>query len=639
MNVKLPNGKIAKFPDSMSKEEIKGILQAKFPSDSTENPKGFLQRTGEFAERNINQPVKQNLVRPITNAVGGFGQGMLNVAPGLYNLGASGANALGANVPKSPMFDFAGDSGPSKIGEIASFFAGPGLAFRGAERIPMLAHGIKEASRILGKPNLAKSMAGNALLGGAYSPDNQLLGMGLGAAGPAIGAGVKKGIEYLRPSNFLRGNLTPQELTRNLYMTKGTETGLGDVIGSPMLKRMNENVLSKIPFSGANEAMQRTAGSLVDKGENHLKDLLGSNKGEEFEHELTGALGDFYKKNEAQKSKLYKSSNKIADDLGLKLPLSSFSNVANKYSKAIEHTNILKYEPEFKSLLEKLNIYKNPLKKEKITGKILDKQGRPILNETKTTYPSLEESNLLKAKLNDLSMKYGTSTNMADQGASKIFKELSHALKGDILNSIKNSGSSDLFKAYTTAEENYAKNFSPFLEKEVYKFINGKSDADTIVSSFIKTGKSNDRADLINKLMKSLPEGKKNLLGYGYLQRAIDRIDANGDVRGVLNPSKLKTLLSENALGPRQFKALFPDRKTQRSLMDYSSLVGKNSKALKLMQNPENGSMSMDILPLISKSSGSLGAKLLGAPIVRKMLTSEKTRTNLVKKMIKNSKN
>jgi hypothetical protein len=110
------------------------------------------------------------------------------------------------------------------------------------------------------------------------------------------------------------------------------------------------------------------------------------------------------------------------------------------------------------------------------------------------------------------------------------------------------------------------------------------------------------------------------------LQRALDE-------NGVLNPLKLKTLISKNALGQRQFEALFPNPVIRNALRDYSDLVNMNTKALKLMQNPETGQMNMDLLPLLSSSPTNFLLKLTGAPLAGKLLRSEKTRTKLVKKI------
>ena len=438
---------------------------------------------------------------------------------------------------------------------------------------------------------------------------------------------VGRGISKLKPSNALRGNLTPEELRNNLRITQDTETGLGDVIGSPFLKRLNENILTKIPFSGANEAMQRNAGNVIDRGHMLMNALKGKGNVENLDKYLNDALKSSYESHLGEKNALYKNANKIANESGLKLELPTFGNEAKKYREAIEDTNILKYEPELQGLLRKVSGYEEPVKTNTKTSKILNEFGKPFEEKT-TKFPTLEEANLLKGKLGQLAKQHGSSPNPSDRHLAGVFGKLARNLKGDIETAIEKSGNESLKTAYKTAEENYGKKFSPFLDKEVYKFINGNADPETLINAFVKTGKSNDRAGLINKLVQKLPMEDRNLLGYRYLQGAMDE-------NNVLNPLKLKTLLSKNSLGTKQFDALFPNPALRNALRDYVNLVDMNTKGLKLMHNPETGQMNMDILPLLSKSPASLGAKLLGAPIVAKKLRSEKTRTKLVNKMAK----
>ena len=445
-------------------------------------------------------------------------------------------------------------------------------------------------------------------------------------AGKAVGT-----LGKLRPKNALRGNLTPEELKNNLRITQGTETGLGDVIGNPMLKRLNENILSKIPFSGVNEAMQKNAGNIITRGHSLIDQLAGKSNIENLDKHLSDALKESFKSNQGEKNAHYKGVNKLADEVGLELDLPGFAEKVKKHKNAIEDTNILKYEPDMQSLLRKLSGYKEPVKTETTTGKLVDKFGKPLLNETKVTRPSLEEANLLKGKLNQLSQQHGASSHPSDRHLAGVFGDLARTLKGDIEGAIEKSGHEPLKKAYKAAEDNYAKKFSPFLDKQIYKHLGSNADPETLIQSFVKTGKSTDRANLIKKLTDKLPMEDKNLLGYGYLQRAMDE-------NNVLNPLKLKTLLSKNSLGNKQFEALFPNPVIRNALRDYVNLVDMNTKGLKLMQNPETGQMNMDILPLLSKSPASLGAKMLGAPIVAKKLRSEKTRTKLVNKMVKSKK-
>ena len=629
----MENSRIDMARVELAKRELARRQQAK----SQEQPQGMLQRAGNFAEQNINKPIEENFIKPANSLAAGFEQGLGNIVPGVANLGVSGANALGANIPKAPMFNFAPDDANAKAGELASFFMGPGAILKGlskvpelantahaAMKIPMIAKGFEHARNMIGKSPIASKVAGNAILGGAYAPDDQLTGMALGGAVPLIGKGLGAAYEKLRPSNLFRGNLTPEQLRKNLEVTQGNETGLGDVIGSPMLKRMNENILSKIPLSGANETMMKTAGKVVDQGHGILKSLLGKNKAEDIEQDLNTSLQDVFKSHQANKDKLYGEANKLADQSGLELRLPGFGAKASQFRQAIEDTNILKYEPEMAALMNKLSNYQHPVSKE--ISNILGVDGQAF---TKEKLPSLKEANLLKGKLNDLSAEYKMSPDMTDRHKAKVFGQLAAALKGDIQGAIKKHGHKPLESAYNAAEENYAKNFSPFLDKEIYKFGAGNADPDQLISSFIKTGKANDRAHLLKKLTSKLPPEKKNLLGYGYLQRALDE-------NNVLNPMKVKTLLSRNALGPRQFKALFPDEKIRNELLNYTSLVNKNTKGLKLMENPETGQMNMDILPLIAKSPGGIAGKIAIARPITKALTNEKTRNNLVRQMIAN---
>lgn len=464
-----------------------------------------------------------------------------------------------------------------------------------------------------------------------YPGEELSRGIGRNIANIVPAANALNKLKSIAPSNIFRGALSPEELKNNLRITQGTETGLGDVIGSPFLKRMNENILTKIPFSGVTESMQRNAGNIINKGHNLLYQLAGESDIGNLDQYLNDALKESFNSHQSEKNAHYSRVNKLADEVGLNLDLPEFAKKASEHKNAIQDTNIIKYDPEMQSLLGKLGLYENPVKTEKRTGKIVDEYGSPLLNETKKIYPSLQEANLLKGKLNNLANQHGASSNPSDRHLAGVFGGLARTLKQDIQEGIEKSGHEGLKTAYKEAEENYGKKFSPFLDKQIYKFINGSSDPETLVSSFIKTGKSTDRANLINKLTKKLPFEDRNLLGYAYLQRAMDE-------NNVLNPMKLKTLLSKNSLGNKQFEALFPNPVLRNALRDYVDLVDMNTKSLKVMWNPETGQMNMDVLPLLSKSPTNFLAKVMGAPYVGKKLRSEKTRTKLVNKMIKKSK-
>lgn len=403
-------------------------------------------------------------------------------------------------------------------------------------------------------------------------------------------------IGSVRPSRLFRGKASPETLARNLETTEGTHTGLGDVVESPFLKRQYENVLSKIPLTGANEAMQKTAQQVEDKGYNLLDKFLGDHSPENVNEILYKDLNKNFLKHQNQKNAFYKNADKIAEETGLKLSAPTFAKQANKYSDAIEATNMLKYDPDVKSIYNKLQKYKQPNKVERNVGELVDKEGKPLIDEAVITPPTLKEANILKGKLNQFAKQAASSPDPAQRNAARIFGDLGKSLKTDIESSIESHGHEPLKKAYKDAEENYKKNFSSFLDKHVYKFIGGNADPDMFIANFLKTGPTADRSRVLESAAKTLSTDKKrNLLTYGYLSRALDN-------EGTLNPSKLGTLIKK--LRPNQFKALVPSESLRRELANYSKLTSMNAKPLNLMHNPATGQQNLDVLSSLLLNKG-----------------------------------
>jgi hypothetical protein len=530
---------------------------------------------------------------------------------------------------------------PFGLGEAPAFIASR------VARSPKLLKYLAELSGVVGK-NVAFGEALGQLpsgLGDARSvgekAEESLVPSALGGALGKLGFDA---LSKLRPSSLLRGKLSHDELMSNLRSTEGTNTSLGDVIGSPFLKRQYENVLSKIPFSGAIPVMQETASQVKNKGENILSKILGNNNPEDANSQLYEGLLKNYEEHQSSKNSLYKNVNEIADKENLKLNLPKFSGEAKKYRDAIESTNILKYEPEIKKIFNKLENYENPIREEE--GLLVDKQGKSL--SSKIVPPSLKEANILKGKLNRYSRLMASSPDAEKRYIANIFNDLSSALKSDIKLSIKSHGHEPLIKAYERAEENYAKNFSPFLDKKIYKFIGGTSDPDTLVQSFVKNSLGSDRSRLAQSLIKTLPGEKKGLLAYAHLSKALDN-------EGHLNPSKLGTLI--NKLKPNQFKALIPNASIRRELRDFSKLSSMNSNILNLMHNPATGQRNLDAITGLLLGHGTAGGILgykeggkkgaiagaltgLALPIAAsryavKGLTSPSLRKSLIEKMLK----
>lgn len=529
---------------------------------------------------------------------------------------AVGFGKAGQNIskllPGAPQVDIEKMFGPENPGMGDKFVQGA------AQYAPFAAAG--------GAGLLGSTAAGAAY--GATQSDDPMKGALTDALLNAGTHGLIKGVDALRPSKLFRGKLSEGELNKNLDAAMGTKTGLGDVIGSPTLKKVLENILTKVPFSGASDAMQGSAESVTNAGKNILSGLLGDNNPSTANADLGKALLMSAKKHTKEKNAFYREANDIADNAGLKLELPSFADNAKKYSDAIETTNILKYEPQVRSLFNKLQNYLEPVKSE--NGLLVDKSGKP-LSITKT-YPSLEEANLLKGKLNNYAESFKQSPDPEKKGLAEVFGNLSKSLKNDINSAIDKSGNDALRSAYDTAETNYAKNYSPFLDKEIHKFTSGKIDPDLLTQNFIKNSKSSDRANQVSKLTEKLsPQGKK-LLGYSYLSAALEK-------EGNLNPSLLAQQVKN--LGKNQFKELF-DKDTQQALLNYQRLHKMNTEGLGAMNNPKTGQRTLELISVLGAlmgghaGIGALGGIALGARGASKALTSERVRESLVKAMLEN---
>src|SRR6185312_13815525 len=133
-------------------------------------------------------------------------------------------------------------------------------------KIPKIGNFLHKSAR-LGVPQAAYSAI--------QEPENPGKAAAIGLASGAIAPTLEGVVNALRPSSLLRGNLSPEQLAKNLDVTQGTETGLGRVIESPTLNRVYENVLPHVIGSGAEDTMQRTANDIIGKGNNLLEETRG----------------------------------------------------------------------------------------------------------------------------------------------------------------------------------------------------------------------------------------------------------------------------------------------------------------------------------------------------------------------------
>ncbi len=486
---------------------------------------------------------------------------------------------------RQPEYDFASMAG--RQGQQP----GDALISGTAEYLPyLLGAGIGGAGR--GAFANALRQSGASALSAVGQNENPVTAAGtmgiadLGARG--LGGALRRA-SNLRPGDFtpsgiasrFGGELNPEmasELAKRLRAAEGTQTPLGDVIGSPTLKKTFENVVAPQALSGAEDAFTNI-GEQIKSRANSIVQPGGDIP---LNEQIHGALKQKFRDATTTKNDLYNQANELAKSEGIKLDLPSFRDYATENSQIIKSSPLLKTDSKIRKIYNKLIDY------QKNSGEA----------------PSIAEANLLANSLGAEGAKMVSPMNSAtDRGVGRLYLGLRDNLKNDINGEISSKGSPELKNAYQKANDYYKNEFVNFLDKpDVAKFLETGKDPQNLINEIVQPGKSADKYTRIDKINEILDPSQRGKLGQAYLQKAIDN-------EGGLDPRNLNKQI--NALGPRQFNSLFPGE-SGRGIQDFQRLIGMNSEAMNRMSNPKTGARGMDIF---SNALGFAGGNALGGPI------------------------
>lgn len=549
----------------------------------------------------------------------GYGEGLKNpldipkhVIAGLGKTGQGIASALTRDQAPTVNFDeMLGINNPSAAGRFIEAGAGYSPFGRAA--------GLLNSPKFL--PQLAAQTAAGGAFGasqakpgqenaGGYLPQGRAGGALQGAILNAITHGGLKSLEALRPSRMFRGNLTPEELQANLEATQGTNTGIGDVIGSPALKQTLENEFSDMPFSGTKQTMQSTAKQIQEQADKIASDLK-LNEANKFD--LHQALKDASIKAKNQKDAKFDAVNQAADKLNIKVGRDNFSKVASDELAEINASPELQEELP-KDVISSLQRYSD------------NKEGN-----------TLKRTDLFRGVLGDKANEYFRA---GKDNLAGVMSRLKKALVDDRESAIKDSGNPTLKAMNDDAHKFYKENYAPFKHPDIKKFTKEGGDSDLLLPHFLKKGE-NDRSVLLSRLTNQLNTGlsqNQNLPSRLYLSKAMEG--------GKADPRKLAKLY--NDLGENQKETLIPDSNLRKRLENYTRLVGLNSEPLDLMRNPKTGFRGVQsavhtLLGIggygmggpLGAAAGVIAPGLAMRPVV-KSLTSPSLRESLVKAMIEN---
>lgn len=602
--VQLPSGQIAEFPESMSDEEISGHLMRQFPPSAE---MGKEQKT-PANEQSFMEKLPKNIVAGLAQ----MGHGFIN-AP--HNITNAISPELASHIPKQPEYNYPELLGLPKETTMADRLIRGAAQYAPAMMMPVANMGIAGAAASL-PMRMAAQAVPQAAFGATQNPNavhGALEGAAAGAGGELLGTGIKAGINALRPSVRLRGNLSEEELKRNLEATEGTTTGLGRVLESPTLNRTYENILPHVIGSGAESQMQKTAGQITNKGEGLLEKVRGKLNPGDFGIEIQEALKKASQQATNEKNLGFDKLNKVADEAGLKIGRENFQGKA-------------------KDIIE--DIKKSPELMAEVTPSLLKDLERYARNPEGN---NLKLTNIFRGKLGDKAQDLYEKSNQHEAG---ILSSLKEAITKDIESAFEANPNKALKSAYAKNQKDYKEKFAPFEDKDIVKFTRQGGDPDLILPHFLRGGK-NDRASILTKLTSKLQDKNTNIpsiVSYAHLSKAVDK-------EGRIDPMKLSALYRN--LGEKQKKALFPDKDMREEFEKFSHLVGMNKEAFDLMRNPKTGSRNSDLIVKMAQvMGGSLTgsipgflASILGTALTgkagTKLLTSEKVRQSLIEKMLK----
>lgn len=630
---KSPTGAVLRFPDSMSNSEIQKVMDEHYPQE-----KGWLGIGKDiYKSGKTFLPEFWQALQQLPSEIGGVGKNPERIPQNLLaGLAQGGAGLL--NTPANirdylAQKDIISQESPSlRIPESIlprEYDYAKGVGLEGQLPGDVLTQGLGSAATYalggelgaLGVPaRIAARSGAQALHAVGQNQDPLHAAASIPAFEIPLRVGAA-GANALRPTNRLRGNLTPEELQANVRAAEGTNTALGDIIGSPTLKQIFENMTTKWPGSGSDELLARM-GQQVENRAEELLNQSGQGLGPaERNAQLKTALEEAYESQRIAKNELYEPVNQLAQQEGFTLELPSFRERAIEQMENIANSPFMRYDQKLRQEFQKL------------------------ANKTNAAGegPSIADTNMMASKLYEEGQNLlNRATSAEDRSLGRLYTDLAQRARNDIRNELETRASPDLQNAYETATNNYRENFSQFLDRDIYKLTQPGVEAESIINDVIKPGKKGDKYSRIEKIQNALPPEQRGILGNAWLRNALDK-------EGTLNPKQFARLINE--LGPRQFEALFPDPIYRQQLLDYGRLRGMNEKALSRMANPNTGQTAAVPAMLGAQFTGAFNAAShgnlpgaaawmlgpqVGSRIMNQLLTSPNVRANFVERLLQN---
>lgn len=201
IEVELPNGDIAEFPEGMSHDQISSVIRSHIGKSSNRNMKSddsYLSKAADIAQH-FNRAVEGT---GLPNAARGFFQSGSDIIRGVGNL------IPGVNIPDPRFSDMPIEEvNPAlqRLGDIAGRLAGYAPAAIAQE-------GIQGLNALKSAPKALRRIGAGAGIGAAVSPDSRMGGAVTGGVASALPA-ISEAIAGIKPLN-------PVKAIQNRYDTR-----------------------------------------------------------------------------------------------------------------------------------------------------------------------------------------------------------------------------------------------------------------------------------------------------------------------------------------------------------------------------------------------------------------------------------
>jgi len=356
---------------------------------------------------------------------------------------------------------------------------------------------------------LAGQMAGQAAVGGLEgaieSPEDRIKGLLAGgasaAAGPLAGKAITataratKGATQKALSKMVGGTKSVKDMAKfdEAAERLGVDIPAAQRVDSPGLKRIQETLLSKLPFSG----MHKAVSDVGDKITSHMNSLLSKLN-------PSGERAGSLVKNELQGK--YDALEKSASD---------------KYDRVSAILSKKNPPHDIKSMVDEASKIKKQISRDASFGgkSVSDyKELKPILDSlenspVKNIGDAFKTDKIINARMRD-----------AEGLEKKMLSQLKSVNKDAISKTVKKYGSDDLNSQYNVANNFYKKVFAPFRDnEEIAKILHKDTKIDEVVPTVFGTSGTKGKSDILESVAPHLSQDSKNAILNEHLSTQLEQ--------------------------------------------------------------------------------------------------------------------